>query len=111
VVRRWPVLMILRWVFTLGLFYFWWQRCYMVLTTDRLLYGRGIVFSKMHRAVPINRIQDATYSRALIAGRVSISSAGGGLGVDVLKSVRPGAAKAFVQQVQDAARQKPHVEV
>ena len=102
--RRWRWIVFPAYIVTFGFFHLWWRRCYLALTTERLLYGRGIVFVKTQRALPLSRIQDATYNRTFISGAVELSTAGGGKGVETAKGLRPADAKWFAARVQELLR-------
>ena len=104
ILRRWRWIVFPAYIFTLGLFHLWWRRCYLAMTTERVLYGRGIVFIKAQRALPLSRIQDATYKRTFISGSVEVSTAGGGKGVETARGLRPVDAKRFAARVQSLLR-------
>jgi len=103
VLRPWWLVWLVYYI-PFGLGELWRRRHSIVLTSERLVFTRGIVFNKSSRSVPLSRIQDATYARALFVGGVEISSAGGSFGS--LKDIvfRPSEAKAFVRAVNEATR-------
>jgi membrane protein YdbS with pleckstrin-like domain len=71
-----------RYIFTLGLWGIWRKRHRFVLTNQRIVRTKGIV-SKTERSAPLTRIQDAQLHRSpLTGGRVTLSTAGGDLGVE-----------------------------
>jgi Bacterial PH domain len=57
IVRVWP-----KYLLTVGLYGFWRSRDTTVLTDQRVIMGKGIV-SRSERAIPMRRIQDASYAR------------------------------------------------
>ncbi len=70
-----------RYVFTFGLWAIWRKQHRYVLTNQRVLLLKGII-SKTEQAVPLDRIQDAQLRRSpLTGGWITLSSAGGPLGV------------------------------
>jgi hypothetical protein len=82
--------------FTLGLWEIWRRRNYLVLTSQRIHMGHGIIAFKKQQSLPLDKVQDATYSRTLWVGNVLISSAGGSLGALKRTGFRPARAKEFV---------------
>lgn len=102
--RPWWMATLLLYLFTAGLWAIWRKRHYIALTNQRLIYAKGIVFSKVSRSVPLSRIQDATYARQWWVGGIEISSAGGSFGNLREVVFRPAEAKAFVHAVNEAAR-------
>jgi hypothetical protein len=64
----WP-----RYVMTLGLYGFWHRRRVAVLTTKRVLLGKGVL-SRQERSIPIRAISDAVYARKGLSGFCDISS-------------------------------------
>jgi hypothetical protein len=100
----WWLVTLVYYILTLGLWEIWRRRHYIALTTERLVYAKGIVLFKVSRSVPLSRIQDATYERRFIAGGIEISSAGGSFGNLKDVTFRPRQAKAFVHSVNEATR-------
>lgn len=89
---------------TLGLCEFWRRRNYLVVTNQRVCVGRGIVFTRVQRSIPLDKVQDASYARRFWIASVLISSAGGTLGMLTRRGYRPASARAFVDEV-NALRQ------
>lgn len=75
----WP-----RYVITLGLWAIWRPRHRIVLTNQRLVVAKGRI-NKSEAAVPVARIQDVHLKTSpLTGGDVSLSTAGGSLGIDTI---------------------------
>jgi uncharacterized membrane protein YdbT with pleckstrin-like domain len=76
-----------RYIFTLGLWYFWRKRHVYVLTNERVIAVKGIINTR-EASAPLSRIQDLHLKRSIFTGgTVAWSTAGGGLGVTQIKNV------------------------
>lgn len=64
-------------IVSLGLYIFWWNVAWFVVTDRRLITKKGI-FNKTEQALPLHFAQDASFHRSLIGiADVRISTAGG----------------------------------
>lgn len=70
---------------TLGLYHFWRKAKVFAVTDQRILTKKGII-NKNERNLPLIYVQDASVTRSLGMGNVSVSTAGGGEGLS--RSVR-----------------------
>jgi uncharacterized membrane protein YdbT with pleckstrin-like domain len=61
-------------ILTLGLYIFWWNVAWFVVTDRRLITKTGI-FNKTEQALPLHFVQDASFHRSWIG--IAISTAGG----------------------------------
>ena len=93
-------------IFTLGLYFLWWQAKQLVVTNRRVIYRSGLI-GKQERSIPLSRVQDVSikYSvmgRFLRYGDVRVESAGGGATEIVAKGIgNPGSLqKAILEQVR-----------
>lgn len=78
----WP-----RYLFTLGLWYFWRKRHVYVLSNERVLVVKGII-NTSEASAPLARIQDLHVRRSILSGgRVEWSTAGGQMGVTKIANV------------------------
>jgi membrane protein YdbS with pleckstrin-like domain len=105
VIYRWWFAVAPFYLFTVGLYEFWRRRRFIALTNERLLLCHGILLFKTQRSIPVDRVQDATYGRALWMGTVSISSAGGSFGKISDTAYKPSQTKEFVARLQDRIKQ------
>jgi membrane protein YdbS with pleckstrin-like domain len=101
VIYRWWLAVAPFYLFTLGLYEIWRRRRFIALTNERLLYCKGILLFKTQRSIPVDRVQDATYKRALWMGLVDISSAGGSFGKISDAAYKPSQAREFVARLHD----------
>jgi hypothetical protein len=101
VMYRWWLAVAPFYFFTLGLYEIWRRRRFIALTTERLLYCKGILVFKTQRSIPVDRVQDATYTRFLWMGLVDISSAGGSFGKISDTAYKPSQTREFVARLQD----------
>lgn len=93
--RAWTSIM---YPLTLGLWELWRRRHHVILTNQRVVVRKGII-AKSQQAVPIDRIQDAGLTTSIFGGgSVRLSSAGGSLGVEVIKPLtRPDATQFSIE--------------
>jgi hypothetical protein len=97
----------LTYVGTLGLWAIWRSRHRFVLTNQRVVALKGVV-TKSEKSVPLARIQDVRLSRSLlIGGQIRLSSAGGGLGVEVIGPLTRNVALQFSDAISTLIR-SPH---
>jgi hypothetical protein len=85
-IKVWPLYLV-----TLGFYTIWRRRDICILTDQRVLLGKG-VFSRSERAIPLRRVNDASYSRRGVAGYTEVKYQGG----DRQQSVRLGPFQARV---------------
>lgn len=87
---------------TLGLWEVWRRYHRMVLTNQRLMIVKGIVF-KSERSVNLGRIQDVNLERSfLTGGYVTVSSAGGPLGIERFGPFTQAKARDFADAISEA---------
>lgn len=90
-------------IVTLGMYSFWWRRTGFVLTTQRLIYRRGLV-NTIERSLPLRFVQDATVvTRWYGVAGVRVSTAGGVEGFEQLSPLDPRAARALRDALVSAA--------
>jgi membrane protein YdbS with pleckstrin-like domain len=84
-----------KYVYTLGLWAVWRKRHRFIVTNRRVVVTTGIL-AYTERALPLAKIQDVTLHRSVNSGgRVSLSSAGGVLGVEEIGPLSRAKASAF----------------
>ncbi len=71
-VKVWP-----KYLLTLGVYGIWRRRDTTVLTDQRVIMGKGI-FSRSEHAIPMRRIQDASYARRGVAAYCEVKYEGQG---------------------------------
>lgn len=90
--------------FTLGLYHFWRQATYFLVTDRRVIKAKGIV-AKVQRNVPLDMLQDASLQTTLGMGAVVLSSAGGRLSVEQLNPLKASTAREMVDAILHARQQ------
>ena len=99
---RWVVL--INELVTLGLYALWWQRTAFVLTSERVIYRRGML-NTIERSLPLRFVQDAAVqTRWYGVSAVTFSTAGGPAGLEMISPLSPPAAHAFKDAAIKAAR-------
>lgn len=89
-------------IFTLGLWEIWRRRHGAVITNQRAMIVKGIIF-KSEKSVNLARIQDVNLSRSIFTGgSVKISSAGGPLGVEQFGPFTQAQAQDFADTLSEA---------
>jgi uncharacterized membrane protein YdbT with pleckstrin-like domain len=80
---------------TLGLWGIWRRRTHFVLTNQRIVLTKGVL-NKTERSAPLTKIQDSILRRSVFnGGSVTLSTAGGPLGIEQIGPLGNNVAIAF----------------
>jgi membrane protein YdbS with pleckstrin-like domain len=93
-------------LFTVGLYEIWRRHRFFIITNRRVAVANGVVIKNL-KAIPIDRVQDVALHTRVLTGGVSLSSAGGFLGVEAMGPLRRGKARALANAIQGAQSSSP----
>jgi membrane protein YdbS with pleckstrin-like domain len=94
-------------VFTLGLYYPWWQATWFVVTNRRLVTMQGIL-NKTEVSLPLHFVQDASVRTSWQGvGRVDVSTAGGGDGISRIIGLKPQDARQLADTIMSQTTKPP----
>jgi membrane protein YdbS with pleckstrin-like domain len=101
-----PVGSLAAYLFTLGLYEIWRRHRFFIVTNRRVAVANGVVIKNL-KAIPIDRVQDVALHTRILTGGVSLSSAGGFLGVEAMEPLRKAKARALANAIQAAQSSSP----
>lgn len=90
---------------TIGLYHFWRKAKVFAVTDQRILTKKGII-NKNERNLPLIYVQDASVTRSLGVGNVSVSTAGGGEGLSKIGPLKSAEARRFTDAILAHARKE-----